>query len=332
MREELYARIHPDIKSRMPDFAEALSPVLFTRDNLAYYRAKDLAHAKQLLIDEKKNGNPLFSDVTMQERMIPGLNPGDPDVRVIISKPVSARGPLPGCIGIHGGGTIMGSADEEQLYFMRFARQVNCVVVAPDYRVAPEDPYPAAVNDCYAALLWLNNNAEELGVDTERLGAYGTSCGGLLTAAISLKARDEGKVRLAAVYLGSPMLDYRNVTPSSKEMDATEFLWSGPQNVLAWEMYLNGIEPVPAYASPAMAEDLSGLPPTIILCGELDPLRDETIDYALRLYRAGVPTDFHIFPGLFHGGDIVGAGTPLISRIGVMMMNGMRNLLHKGYF
>lgn len=332
MREELYERVHPLIREKFPEFAEALSPVLFTRENLPYYRARDLARAKQLLIDEEKNGNPLFKQVTVQERMIPGLNPGDPEVRILISKPVSARGLLPGCVGIHGGGTIMGSVEEEQLYFMRFANRVNCVVVSPDYRVAPEDPYPAAVNDCYATLLWLYDNCEELGVDRTRLGAYGTSCGGLLTAAISLKARDEGKVRLAAVYLGSPMLDYRNTTPSAVEIDATEFLWSGPQNVLAWEMYLNGLDPVPAYASPSMAEDLRGLPPTIILCGELDPFRDETIDYALRLYRAGMPTDFHIFPGLFHGGDIVGAGTPFIQRIGDMMMNGMSNLLHKGYF
>ncbi len=332
MREELYKRIHPELRKEMPKFAWFMTDSLMTRENVAERRGPGLEAARKELEEEEKNGNPLFQDIAVSEKKIPGLNPEDPDVRVIILKPKAAREKLPGVVGIHGGGTIVSSPDAEQLHFMEFAKNVDCVVVMPDYRLAPENPYPAAFNDCYATLLWMYENADELGVDPERLATAGTSAGGLLSTAVALKTRDEGKIKLAAEYVGSPMIDYRNITPSAIEMDEITFPWSGPQNVLAWEMYLNGLDPVPAYASPSMAEDLSNMPPTIILCSELDPFRDETIEYASRLYKAGVATDLHIFPGFFHGGDLVGANSDITKRLNDIMHKGMFNLLHKGYF
>ncbi len=332
MRQALYNRIHPELRKEMPNFAWLMTDGFMTRENIEERQALAAEHAKQEIAEEKAKGNPLFDEISVTEKKIPGLNPGDPDVRVLIMKPKSAKGKLPGCIGIHGGGTIVCPCDSEQLNFMTFAKLVDCVVIAPDYRLAPQNPYPAGFNDCYATLKWVYENAEELGVDRDRLSVEGTSAGGLLSAAVCLKARDEGEIKLAAAFLGSPMLDYRSNSPSVIEMDEATFPWSGPQNTYAWEMYLNGLDPVPAYASPAMAKDLHGLPPTIIYSNELDPLRDETIEYASRLYQAGVPTDLHIFPGCFHGADLVGANLEIAQRLNDMLYKGMFNLLHKGYF
>jgi len=332
LRKELYDRIHPELRAEMANAAWIMTEGFITRANIAERQAAVKQHALQEIAEAKKNGNPLFDEVSVEEKYIPGLNPGDPEVRILLMRPKAAEGILPGCVAIHGGGTILCPCESEQLNFMKFAKLVNCVVVTPDYRLAPQNPYPAGFNDCCATLEWLYSNADELGVDRSRLAVEGTSAGGLMSAAVCLKARDEGKIKLAAAFIGSPMLDYRSNSPSVVEMDEETFPWNGPQNTYAWEMYLNGLDPVPPYASPAMAEDLSGLPHTIIYSNELDPLRDETIEYAQRLYWAKVPTDLHVFPGCFHGADIVGANLDITQRLNDLLYKGMYNLLHKGYF
>jgi acetyl esterase/lipase len=178
--------------------------------------------------------------------------------------------------------------------------------VSIEYRLAPEHPYPAPLDDCYVGLLWTFAHADELGVDTTRVAIGGASAGAGLAAGLGLLARDRGEVQLAYQLLIYPMIDDRNVSASSHIVKAP--IWSREANLLGWHAYL-GHEPggadEPIYAAPARAEDLSGLPPTFIGVGTLDVFRDEDIHYALRLLAAGVPTELHVYPGAPHGFELM---------------------------
>ena len=189
----------------------------------------------------------------------------------------------------------------------RSRRELGAVVVVPEYRLAPEDPFPAGLDDCYATLGWLHECAPELGVDTMRVGVGGQSAGGGLAAATALLARDRGGPPVCFQFLGIPELDHRLETTSMRTFLDTP-LWNRPSAVLSWRYYL-GEDPndVSPYASPAIAEDLRGLPPAYVTTMEFDPLRDEGILYALRMMEAGVPVELHSFPGTFHGSAMVPA-------------------------
>jgi acetyl esterase/lipase len=182
-----------------------------------------------------------------------------------------------------------------------------CVILAPDYRKSLEAPYPAAVNDCYAALLWLKANAAGLGVREDQLLVMGMSAGGGLTAAVSLMARDRREVRIAHQFPLYPMLDHRMITGSSRDNDAP--VWGSRHNRVAWDLYLRGLTgEVPAYASPALATDCSDLPPTTSFVGDLDPFLDETLAYVNALRAAGVPAELSRHPGCYHGFDMIRPG------------------------
>ena len=176
-------------------------------------------------------------------------------------------------------------------------------MVSVDYRLAPENPYPAGIEDCYAALAWTAANAAELGIDRARLGIGGASAGGGLSAGLALLARDRGGPAICFQYLGIAELDDRLETPSmTKFVDSP--VWNRPGAVVSWDSYLGG-RPADQYAAPARAEDLSGLPPAYVDVCEFDPLRDEDLIYAHRLIQAGVPTEVHHYPGTFHGSGMV---------------------------
>ncbi|MCW2787527.1 MAG: Acetyl esterase/lipase [Marmoricola sp.] len=226
--------------------------------------------------------------------------PGDPDVAVRVYRPRGSTGELPGLLYIHGGGFCIGDAASEQRGAVSLARRLGVVVVNVDYRLAPEDPHPAAIEDCYAALQYL---AGLDGVDTSRLVVHGNSAGGGLAAATALMARDRGGPALCFQSLGIPVLDDRLGTPSMTTFVDTP-LWSRKQAAKSWELYLAGV-PADQYAAPARATDLTGLPPAYVLTCELDPLRDEGLTYAMRLLAAGVSTEVHNLPGAFHGTSIV---------------------------
>jgi acetyl esterase/lipase len=181
-------------------------------------------------------------------------------------------------------------------------RVIDSVVVSVGYRLAPEHPFPAALEDCYAALTWLTAHAEELGVDPARIAVRGPSAGGTLAAAVALLARDRKVVKLAFQQILYSPLDDRQSTPSSYEITDPRML-NRDLLLTIWKDYLGSDHQgeVSPYAAPARADDLSSLPPTYIMVGELDPLRDENIEYARRLMQAGVPTELHVYPGGFHG-------------------------------
>jgi acetyl esterase/lipase len=243
--------------------------------------------------------------VRFEDRVIPG--PSDrPSLSVRIYVPESGEGPRPGVVYIHGGGFCFGSVELEHAGALGAADAADAVVVSVEYRLAPEHPFPAGLEDCYAALVWLAAEARALGVDAARLGVMGQSAGGGLAAGLALLARDRGGPPLRIQLLGIPELDHRLETASMQQFVDTP-LWSRPNAIMSWRCYL-GEAPgeVSPYASPAVAKDLRGLPPAYVSTMEFDPLRDEGIAYALRLLEAGVPVELHQYPGTFHGsGGIV---------------------------
>ena len=242
----------------------------------------------------------------ISERLIPGP-PDAPDVRVVVYRPknhpVSTTERVPLLLHFHGGAFCLLHPETFAGMEANWALAHDCLVVSVDYRLAPENPYPAGVEDCYASLLWVAKHANELGIDLDRLVVTGGSAGGALTAAVALMARDRGGPRIAYQALMIPVLDDRLRTPSHHQsVDAPGF--NAAQNEGMWLHYLGADfdrEKTPAYAAPARAEDLSNLPPTFIQTGGRDPLRDEGIEYGLRLLAAGVPVELYNGPGLYHG-------------------------------
>jgi len=190
---------------------------------------------------------------------------------------------------------------------MGYVTATPCVGVSVEYRLAPEHPHPAPVEDCYAALLWTAKNADSLGIDSSRLAIGGESAGGGLAAATALMARDLGEPRLAFQLLVYPMLDDRCSAPSTREA-MNLGVWEADDNERAWQALLGesagGVDVSPL-AAPSRAADLTGLPPAYVDVGELDVLRDEVIEYAARLNRHGISTELHVYPGAYHGWDVL---------------------------
>jgi acetyl esterase/lipase len=210
---------------------------------------------------------------------------------------------------------IVGTAEGGLEEFAPLVAEFGAVVVSPEYRLAPEHPDPAPVEDCYAGLVWTAHHAHELGIDPERLIIAGGSAGGGLAAGTALLARDRGFPALTHQVLMCPMLDDRFITPSSRELDG-EGMWDRNDNKLGWTALLGerrGRQDVSIYAAPARATDLSGLPRTYMDCGSAETFRDEAIDYAQRLSQAGVSVDLHIWGGAYHGFDVMETGAALVA-------------------
>ena len=226
-------------------------------------------------------------------------------LRVRVYKPKNVKGNVPGVLWLHGGGYSQGLPE---LYSGRFTRLIearDCIVVAPDYRLSVEAPYPAALEDAYDTLVWMKHQAKALGIKDNQLMVGGESAGGGLTAALTLYARDKGEVNIAFQMPLYPMLDDRNNTESAIDNDAP--IWNTEVNKWAWELYLGEVtgDDVPIYAAPARAIDFRHLPPTVTFVGDIEPFRDETIYYINQLKEAEVPVDFKQLKGGFHGFDII---------------------------
>ncbi|WP_426574498.1 alpha/beta hydrolase [Aquihabitans sp. McL0605] len=215
----------------------------------------------------------------------------------------TAPGPHPALVWFHGGGYVIGSAALDSVRMQRWAEDLGCFVASVDYRLAPDHRYPAAHDDAVRALEWVLAAAADHAIDAGRIVVGGASAGAGLAAGLALAARDRG-IALAGQLLFYPMLDDRQQTASST-WEAP--IWSQTSNEFGWRSYL-GTElgdDVPAYAAPARAERLDGLPPTLVLVGAADRFFDEDVTYATRLIHAGVPTDVQIYAGAPHGFDLV---------------------------
>jgi acetyl esterase/lipase len=241
--------------------------------------------------------------VDVADKMIPGP-PGAPAVTLRIYRPDGLAGPLPGLIYLHWGGFVFGDLDTTHSTATRIADQVGAVVVSVDYRLAPENPFPAGLEDCYTGMMWVAQHADELGIDLDRIGVGGESAGGGLAAALALLARDRGGPQLRFQCLVYPQLDDRLDTMSARSFVDTP-KWCRASALLSWSYYLgSAVEPggngVSRYAAPARAENFSGLPPAFVSVCQFDPLRDEGIAYAYQLMQAGVRTELCHYPGTFH--------------------------------
>jgi acetyl esterase len=248
-----------------------------------------------------------LTGVTVTDHFAPGPA-GAPDVLVRVYRSEGAAPPnrRPALLDIHGGGFTSGSLEMSHGFCVAAARRLGIVAATVEYRLAPEHPFPAAIEDCYAALRWLHDSADDFGIDRARIGVGGQSAGGGLTAGTVLLARDRGGPPACFQFLGIPELDHRLDTASMRAFTDTP-MWSRPQAILSWQRYLGPEHDgdVSPYASPAIADDLTGLPPAYVTTMEFDPLRDEGIQYALRLMEAGVQVELHSYPGTFHGSSLI---------------------------
>lgn len=242
----------------------------------------------------------------VEDRKVPGPE-GAPEISLLICRPTAppASGPRPVVYHVHGGGMVIGTNRVGVDVPLAWAKEVDAVVVSVEYRLAPEHPHPAPVEDVYAGLVWTAEHAAELDADPERIVIAGASAGGGLSAALALLARDRKGPRVIGQVLMCPMLDDRNDTPSAHQM-AGVGVWDRTANETGWTALLGearGGPDVPAYAAPARAEDLSGLPPAFLDVGSAETFRDEVVAYASRIWQAGGVAELHVWPGGFHGFD-----------------------------
>ena len=269
-----------------------------------------------------------ITGITTADRQVPGP---DGEVFVRVYQPTERPDRLPALLWIHGGGYVLGSVERDDLLASHLAKVAQCVVVSVEYRLAPEHPFPAPVEDCYAALKWLAAHTGELGVEPSRIAIGGASAGGGLAAGLALLTRDRAEVELAFQLLIYPMIDDRNVAPASDTLPDT-FVWTRENNLMGWRAYL-GQEPggadVSPYAAAARADDLTGLAPAYIPVGDLDLFLDENIEYAQRLLAAGVPTELHVYPGGYHGFNGFAPGADIAQRFNNERDEALRRILHR---
>ncbi len=282
------------------DFREVLESLPTVSDFSTLEKIQEIRSLRAEAAGEIKNRD----DVEKEDRTIPGPE-GAPDVPIRIYRPAKAEGeaaPLACVFEIHGGGFLFGSIDQMDPWCQRIAADVGCMVVSVEYRLAPENPFPAGLEDCYAALCWTAAHAADLGIDQGRIAIAGHSAGGGLAAAAALLARDRGAPALCFQLLEIPELDDRLETSSMNKFTDTP-LWNRPNAEWSWRHYLGPDHEgeVSPYAAPSRATDLSNLPPAYISTMEFDPLRDEGILYAMGLMEAGISVELHSYAGTFHG-------------------------------
>jgi acetyl esterase/lipase len=231
--------------------------------------------------------------------------------------------PVPAMLWIHGGGYVMGIAQQDDALCRRFSRKLGITVASVEYRLAPEHPYPAPLEDCYSALTWL---AGLPAVDPDRVAIGGASAGGGLAAALALLARDRGEVAPAFQLLVYPMLDDRSSSTSRAPANPNQRMWSPRSNQFGWAAYLGDADP--QVAVPARQDDLSGLPPAWIGVGSNDLFHDEDLAYAERLTDAGVPCEVEVVPGAFHGFDLAVPNARVSQQFSASQYDVLRSALH----
>lgn len=269
---------------------------------------------REALVKRRKapQGLPPLAKPDWRVLTIPGPR-GAPDVRIYIINDSAGGAPRPAILHAHGGGFVLGSAQGSLRTVQGAAQALDCVVVSVDYRLAPDTPFPGALEDNYAALKWLHAHAEELGVDVSRIAVMGESAGGGHAAMLAIAARDRGEIRLAYQALVYPMLDDRTGSTRKTPPYQGAIMWTPQNNRFGWSSFLGveaGSPRVPYGSVPARVQNLHGLPPTFIGVGSIDLFVDEDIEYARRLVDAGTSVTLNVVPGAFHSFDEI-PGSPL---------------------
>jgi acetyl esterase len=272
----------------------------------------DLAAARKAVAESAAAVPVDTAGVEVTEHRIPG------GVRIRLYRPESAAASPHGAIlHAHGGGFVMCDLESSHARNTQLVRGLGVPLVSVDYRLAPEHPFPAALDDCYAALQWLAAEAPAMGADPARIVLHGISAGAGLVAGLALLARDRGGPAPCFQYLGIPVIDDRQSSGSIRRFTDTP-MWDAAQAAISWTAYLGpgvpGSPDVSPYAAPVRATDLSGLPPAYISVMEFDPLRDEGIAYAQALLAAGVAVELHLFPGTFHGASGAAPDAAIVQR------------------
>jgi acetyl esterase/lipase len=273
---------------------------------------------------------PPHSDVPYERRVIPeGKAHPDVPIYIINAKPGTSR---PAILHTHGGGYVLGKAEDGIRALQELSKTLDCVAVSVDYRLAPETSYAGSIEDNYAGLKWLYANAAELGADRNKIAVMGESAGGGHAALLAITARDRGEVPLAFQCLIYPMLDDRTGTTRGVPPHVGTLIWTRSSNAFGWECFLGtapGKASAPKNAVPARVANLKGLPPAFIGVGTLDLFHDEDVDYAQRLNAAGVNTELIVIPGAFHGFD--GIAKMLKAPLGTWFEQTVHNALRRGF-
>lgn len=259
---------------------------------------------------------PILEGVESDDYLIPQVDA--PEVLVRVYRPENQVGLLPALLWIHGGGYCFGSVEGDDNMVRQMTKTVGSIIVSVEYRLAPEHPFPAPLNDCYTALQWLSDNTDSMSVDPARIAIGGISAGAGLAAGLGLFVRDNTNLKPIFQFLLCPMLDDRCITNSSY-MITDERVWNRHSNLMGWKHYLDKdktceeelYSDVSPYAAACRALDLSGLPSTYIAVGSVDAFVDEDRDYAKRLQAVGVETQLEIFSGGFHGFEFIAPGAQI---------------------
>ena len=274
---------------------------------------------------------PTLEDVLIEDVFLRGQD-GAPPVRVRVYRPRDARQPVPAMLWLHGGGFIFGAPELDQANNIATVRELGILIAAVDYRLAPEHPFPAPLEDAYAALTWLHTSAEALGVARGRYAVAGSSAGGGLAAGVVLMAHDRGEVPVAFQLLLYPMLDDRTVLRTDVDTSSLR-MWDTASNRYGWTSYL-GKEPggtgVNGYAAPARREDLAGLPPAWMGTGGFDLFHDENLAYARRLAAAGTPCELRVVAGAYHGFDAISRNAKVSQDFRASYIDALRQALLTG--
>jgi acetyl esterase/lipase len=267
----------------------------------------------------------------VKELFIPGP-PGAPKVRILLvgASPGASK---PAVLHIHGGGYVLGTPDTDLPALQALSNTHDCVVVSVDYRLAPETRFPGSLEDNYAALRWMYTNAKDLGVDVKRIAIKGESAGGGHAAALAIAARDRGEIPICLQVLIYPMLDDR--TGSSRQVSPCigHFVWTPADNRFGWTALLGvpaGSANVPKNSVPARVTNLAGLAPAFIGVGSIDLFSAEDLEYAKRLLEAGVPTEFNLVPGAYHGFDFAAPESSLVRQFNTNWNTALSRAFEKG--
>ncbi|MEU9244999.1 alpha/beta hydrolase [Streptomyces sp. NPDC048385] len=290
-------------------------------------RIPDLARRREIAACLDQRHRTAFSDrLSVEDVTITA--PAGHAIPLRLYRPRARRPRMPVIFFIHGGGMIMGTLDGGDTVAGRLGLACGALVVSVDYRLAPEHPYPAGLDDCVAALAWATANAESLGADPHRVVVFGGSAGGGLALATALRCRDAAGPQVLLVMAPYPMIDHTSASDSARRLPDLG-VWDRSNNIEAWRWYL-GDRPADGCASPAHAQQLAGLPPVFIDVGSEDIFLDESVTFSLRLAAAGVLTELHVYPGAYHASEELAPDAPLSRTIWAARVAALRRALGEG--